>query len=214
MHKFDNIYCINLKERPDRWESAKQQLSKIIPLDGVTRLIATKDQIGIRGCTHSHYRIIKDAKENRYKSILIFEDDFRVLDEDFDVVLNKSFNDLPEDWGVLYLGVNLIENKNKKISDNLIEVKYGKTTHAYAMSHLVYDYIIERFENTNWEDPMIWNYGNPNRMNIDVFYAREIQQKFKVYSTYPCLCDQVEGFSDILNRNVKYTSIKGNYDKL
>ena len=41
---FDSIYCINLKDRPDRWSQVKIELEKIGILDRVIRFDAVKNQ--------------------------------------------------------------------------------------------------------------------------------------------------------------------------
>tara|TARA_R110000796_G_scaffold252323_1_gene386089 strand:- start:1188 stop:2003 length:816 start_codon:yes stop_codon:yes gene_type:complete len=70
---------INLEYRVDRYDQAVAELEKIGVTD-IHHFPAVKHPIGISGCTRSHYEIVKIAKENGYKNILIFEDDVYFTD--------------------------------------------------------------------------------------------------------------------------------------
>jgi len=86
---FDKIYCINLNHRTDRWLESLQEFKKLGIDSDVERFEAHELKPGIKGCTKSHYEIIKLAKKNKYKNVLIFEDDVFILRDDFNNILSE-----------------------------------------------------------------------------------------------------------------------------
>ena len=102
----DKIFCINLKHRTDKREFIKKQCSKY-KLD-VTFFKAIKNKKGWIGCLQSHLNILKIAKKERLKKILIIEDDCLFLQEPS--INNKE---LPKDWEMLFLGGNMRRKSSK-----------------------------------------------------------------------------------------------------
>ena len=171
---FDKIYCINLDSRLDRWEECLVEFKKIGIQTQVERFSAIPLQPGIAGCTKSHYEVVKLAKKNNYKNILIFEDDVSLINSDFFSILEKTHIQLKKHnltYDLLYLGGNLNpDNKiNYLIDDNLAKLTYCKTTHSYALNSTVYDKFLNFFKNVNWSDMNNWSSSNSNRLNI-LFY--------------------------------------------
>jgi len=79
---FDKIYCINLDTRPERWDYCKKEFAKYNMVELVERYPAVsfkKDKLAIKGITTSHINVIKLAKQNNYKNVLIFEDDVQFI---------------------------------------------------------------------------------------------------------------------------------------
>ena len=94
MDKISKINIINLKERTDRWkdcliqlkkynienyerfEAIRPDLKKIDPIQYSKNNLKMDEKyiIGALGCKLSHIEIIKNAKKNSYKQILILED--------------------------------------------------------------------------------------------------------------------------------------------
>ena len=112
---FDKIYCINLDTRIDRWQECLSEFKKIGIENDVERFSAIKMSPGIAGCTKSHYEIIKTAKENKYKNVLVLEDDVSFTEEFFYDVLEKAFSQMKKqnlDYEMFYLGGNLQEDNN------------------------------------------------------------------------------------------------------
>lgn len=218
MKHFDKIYCINLDTRPDRWEQCVKEFQRIGIEDLVERFPAVHLTPGIAGCTKSHYEIVKLAKKNNYKNVLIFEDDVSFTDNNFFDILEKSFSQLTSqnlDFDLLYLGGNLKPDNtiNYLIDDNLAKLTYCKTTHAYAINSSVYNKFINDFKNIDWGDSNNWFHGNQNRLNIDVWLYRNFQTLGNVYGVYPCLAEQRLSFSNLLNQE-SYFPMKENWNKL
>ncbi|MDJ1500467.1 glycosyltransferase family 25 protein [Xanthocytophaga agilis] len=117
---FDRIYVINLKRRPDRWEHAGKQLAdagieckQYEAVDGQQlQLKHPFMTAGMVGCWMTHRDIFKEAVENGYESILIFEDDLKLIDG-FNLMLSLSLSKLPADWEFVYLGYTHYDDQPK-----------------------------------------------------------------------------------------------------
>ena len=90
--------------------------------------------IGSAGCKISHYELIKSIQENN-KYSLILEDDV-VLEYNFIDYIFCALKQLKnKEFDLLYLGCNLNENNNNLVSNNILSVKYPKTTTAYLIQN-------------------------------------------------------------------------------
>lgn len=215
MDNISKIYIINLKERTDRWKDCLTQLQKY-NINNYERFCAIRPNleeidpihyeknnlkidkkyiIGALGCKLSHIEIIKNAKKNSYKQILILEDDF-LLCENFIQKYNKIYSDIHKkklDIDILYLGFSIVRKEpflNTTIN-NLKRVKNAHTTHAYIINYNFYDTILAELDKCHCE--------------IDVCYAN-CQKKYNMYGIYPSLISQKTSFSDIIHRNVDYSN--------
>ena len=72
----EHIVYINLEKRSDRREEIENELNDFQL--HYERFEAIHDNPGILGCTKSHLRVLKLAKERGWKYVLILEDDFTV----------------------------------------------------------------------------------------------------------------------------------------
>ena len=185
---------INLEDRTDRLEEIKKEFDKVGLVD-VHHFPAIKHNIGISGCTRSHYEIVRMAKKEGYKNILIFEDDVYFVDDKklFREKIEACFlqikkNNIKPD--MLYLGGFLTTppdgwtssgdfswdrskmSYHTKIDDNLFELGGCKTTHAYIIFESIYDKIIDGLGDTDWDDMSVWR-GN-NRKSIDFWYLSQL----------------------------------------
>tara|TARA_B100000131_G_scaffold51593_1_gene46238 strand:- start:1766 stop:2440 length:675 start_codon:yes stop_codon:yes gene_type:complete len=200
---FDKIYCINLDHRKDRWEESVEVFDKF-GIDDVERFEGYYIQPGIIGCTKSHYEIVKLAKQNNYKNVLIFEDDVKILRDDAVDIVSRCMEQIEKhniEYDMLYLGGNIVgdENLSYRIDDNLAKIYMSKTTHAYAIGSTAFDYIIDVYDNIDWEDQYNWSHGNEKRYNIDKWYTDNLQRRNKTYGVYPCVAEQRDSFSDLMN---------------
>lgn len=231
----DCIVLLNLIHRTDRYDKSVLELSKV-GINNVYHFPAVQKSNGIIGCTMSHYLIIKFAKQNKFKNILIFEDDieFSCDKQQFQLILENCFkqiltnNILPS---FLYLGGKptdppknyFHQNKyyHKKIDSNLYELGGCKTTHAYIVFESVYDKIINTYDRLNWSTA---EWDGDYRMGIDAWYLREIHHEnhnknltyrnFIPYGVYPALADQRNDYSDIQNSICNYNLVNIWNDKL
>jgi GR25 family glycosyltransferase involved in LPS biosynthesis len=202
---FDNIYCINLDRRNDRWQEASSEFNKynlkvqrISAVDGskldmskIKMDVLKKDSMpGAVGCSLSHINVIKHAKEKGYSKILILEDDV-VFEENFIERFTNEIKHLPEDWDMFYLsGNNLKSDCLTKVNNFFYKTTFTFTTHSYAITSNLYDKIIEGAAALN--EP------------IDEFYRKHIQQNYNCYIIRPHITYQRPGFSDIMKGNRDY----------
>lgn len=169
-------YLINLDERKDR---LKEFTNQLFPFP-IERFSAIKLSPGIKGCNASHKAILE--KQDALP-IAVFEDDCKMV-EDWSVV-ETAMQELPDDWDMLYIGANL--NKPlTKYSEHLFRLKNAWTTHGMIYgSQRVIDYICKNMPKD--ETP------------IDVFYSKEVLEKFNCYLVNPICAIQRGSYSDINN---------------
>ena len=197
----DKIYCINLDRRTDRWQNVIKEFDKIGLKGKVERVSAVEATPGIKGCTLSHYNIIKQAKENKYKSILIFEDDVEFIRVgEFEATINNALLQLQNlgiDYDMFYLGGNVKGTQNKKVSNNLVKLNNVKTTHAYIVTEKMYNTILNIFDSRGIHKSPSWDGSDSNRLNIDFRYATDLAPYYNVYGVWPMLAKQAAGISDL-----------------
>jgi GR25 family glycosyltransferase involved in LPS biosynthesis len=102
---FDKIYCINLYEREDRYNDAKNMFQNI-GLDDINFYRTYRHPNGgQQGCFESHINIIKKAYDSGAENCLIFEDDAYPLDFSY-TNLYKCIEFMKNNnhWNVFYLG--------------------------------------------------------------------------------------------------------------
>lgn len=222
----DDVVLLNLEHRVDRYDLSTKELSRVGITD-VRHFKAVQHDIGIIGCTRSHYEIIKHAKAAGHKSILIFEDDIELHEhaEVFQHVVESAFetihmNNLQPH--MLYLGGNATHQHDghdasmpyhERISDHLYRLGGSKTTHAYIVFESLYDLIISTYESIQWHPN---EFRGDSRMNIDFWYLSRLHHhpdKFNIYGVYPALAGQRESYSDIMGR-VMYFDLFEKYNKM
>lgn len=74
---------------------------------------------GALGCILSHIECLKDAKKNGYKSILVLEDDF-IMINNFDEKMSNFMINVDDNWDFLYLGKK--QGKDNDIIDININI--------------------------------------------------------------------------------------------
>lgn len=199
---FDKIYCVNLAERTDRWQDCLEEF-KASNLDGVIRIEATKGipeglthysslnldpksenfikkLEGRVGCLISQLEVIKNARKNGFKRILLLEDDVQFVTN-----VQSKFNDIldqvPLQWGLLYLGGNE-KGRPTKISNNIFKVSNMLMAHAVGIDESAYDDLVSLMESMEL----------PN----DFCFAH-VQKKLPCYAISPFLAWQRAGWSDL-----------------
>jgi hypothetical protein len=110
----DHVYCINLEKRPDRRAKASVEfenngIENVEFFRGTDGLAEAPDGILITkpeyGCSDSHIRIWRDIVDNGYETVLVFEDDVKIL-PNFNENLKRVLTDLASDpeWDYVNLG--------------------------------------------------------------------------------------------------------------
>jgi glycosyl transferase family 25 len=144
---FDKIYVITI-EGSFRIERMKERLNGIdyeffYGVNGATLdktpyiQMGSKQTRGQLGCTLSHYNLYKKiVNENLYDKVLILEDDSIFTDNLNE--LEKYMKQLPQDWGMFYLGWDGGGNIKPNFSPNLCEISNNNLfvlhcTHAISI---------------------------------------------------------------------------------
>jgi glycosyl transferase family 25 len=200
--RFDKVYLINLDRRPDRLDNFQKQVEKYnlgeyerisavdgkeVNLDNYTKNILP----GELGLVLTNLNIIKDAKQNNYKNILILEDDCSFTDEILNI--DEYFDVLPLDWDMLYMGGNHNTHMNMpepiKVNEKVVKLHSTYSTHFIGIKETLFDHI----------EIILSKYQVP----LDVSYVK-LQKIFNIYSFYPAIAKQMVDFSDIQNSITDY----------
>jgi hypothetical protein len=200
--RFDKVYCINLDRRPDRLESFKNQVDKynlgeytrISAVDGSKINVGNYTKTlnsGELGLVMTNLEIIKDTKNNNYKTILILEDDCSFTDEIINI--EEYFDLLPSDWDMLYMGGNHNTHMGIQgpipINEKVVKLHSTYSTHFIGIKDTLFDHL--EIILPKYEDP------------LDVSYVK-LQKIFNIYSFYPAIAKQIVDFSDIQNYITDY----------
>ena len=209
---FDEIYCINLDRRPERWEMAQKEFDKLGILDKVKRFSAIDDLGGKRGCFESHMKIIHMAKENKLDNVFIFEDDVAVLPTYSPEKFEKSIDYLKlQEWEFFYMGgfqkrinsrkkYNRLKKKydNDELDENFDYIMKAKSVgwnQSYAVNSNIFDKIISDYENGLWE--ILEERWKHNTGRTDRYYQFHLQPK--AYVCVPTFTSQYSVQSDLTN---------------
>lgn len=198
---FEEIYCINLDHRTDRWEHAQKEFESVGVLDRVQRFSAIKEKDGRLGIIKSNLAIIKIAKEKGLNNVLVFEDDVHFINDTINI-LGKSLSQIGNlDWWLFYLGANTHEPLKliTKSKPNILILKNAFACHAFCYRNKTYDFFIRKYEGLEkieFQDI------------LDVFMANYFQKKNLCLVVNPIVATQLASFSDIEKQNVDYTFIE------
>lgn len=132
---FDRLYCISLREREDRRQSARREFAKVGLADRVEFVLGehhpTNNEQGIY---ESHMWCLSKGLEAGANHIVIFEDDVEF--DRFDPERLRrcvEFMRQHREWKVLLLGALICGSR--KTSDPCVQkVRYQSLTHAYALN--------------------------------------------------------------------------------
>jgi GR25 family glycosyltransferase involved in LPS biosynthesis len=199
--RFDKVYCINLRRRPERLEEFKQEIEKYSlgnfeifnAVDGkdIKQTRSPKLKQSEQGLIESNLKILKDSIKNNLKNVLILEDDCIFTDEIKNI--DEYFKLLPEDWDMLYMGGNHNTHMNMKpptiINEKVCKLHHTFSTHFIGIKNTIFQEL--EFLLSITHEP------------LDVTYT-QLQKNKNVYSFYPAIAKQRIGFSDIQKQNVDY----------
>lgn len=211
----DKAVYINLDHREDRrqimnnfFEEGKFPENKIYRFSGI------KHEVGIVGCAMGHISILEMAKRNKWKSILILEDDLQWID--FENNYKKLENLISSQlWDVCMLTGDYLEVNGSF-------VKGAFYTNAYIVQSHYYDTLLDNFKvglqlKLNKKIPLVYpllssqqklqKYNemvkNDSIHNIDLYWIK-LQQKDTWIGIIPQMISQVESYSDIYNSNANH----------
>lgn len=139
------IIYINLEQRVDRKEQIENELNAFgLTYERHNAFCNTQDGIG---CAKSHLAVLKKAKTNGYKNVLILEDDFMfiVSKEEFNKNIALLF-ETPVDFDVCMIHYRLHNSSICQEHSFLTTVNEATGAVAYIVNNSIYDRLIELYE--------------------------------------------------------------------
>ena len=218
---FDNIYCINLAHRADRWEDVSKEFAKHLLIVERVEAVNGKEvfreglnrHAGAYGLVLTNIKIFEDAISKGYMKILILEDDIKFA-EDVNEKFWKKMQYLPDDWNMLYLGGNSqftwgkfdmvsgdksveITKKNYNTFDyELVRTRHTQSSYAIGFNKKTLVDFLEKLRAT--------------REPIDVLQTTLQKTLYKTYVFLPTLVKHIDGYSDITNMFFNYSESDAN----
>lgn len=132
---FDRLYCISLREREDRRQSALREFAKVGLADRVEFELGEHHPFNMeQGVYESHMTCLRKGLEAGARNIVIFEDDVEF--DRFDPERLRScveFLKQHPQWKVFLLGA-LIRSTSKTANPDVQKVCYQSLTHAYVLN--------------------------------------------------------------------------------
>lgn len=196
----NKIIYINLDKRPDRKNEIENELNKYNL--NYERYSAIEHPNGAIGCSYSHLNVLKIAKENNYKNILILEDDFTFLvtKEEFEFELSRFFNTFQNNYDVCMLSYN-VNYEIPLFNCNFVnKILNAQTASGYIVNNHYYDKLINLYEKSI---PFLEQTG------IDLYYTNDqiwktLQPLDNWYKLNTRIGKQRSNYSNILNYYVDY----------
>jgi len=193
---FPHRICINLARRRDRWAKAQAQfqqheieVARWNAVDGAA-IQAPPDwrySPGAYGCNLSHMEAVREARDRRYESLLIFEDDVE-LHPEFRNLFPEWMAQVPADWDAIYFG-GIHRSQPAAAAPNVVRLLETNSTYAYALRRTVFDAFLSINERS--------------QLPVDET-AKVLQRQFKFYCFWPHLAWVARDFSDILGAEVNH----------
>lgn len=197
----DGAFYINLDYRVDRKDFMETQLKSLGMLDFVKRFPGVnvfnqteyirddnhKMFLAGQACSLAHQNVVRAAKKNNFKNVLIMEDDALFYDCDdykgIDII-ERALDDLSkiDDWEIYFLGSGIHDKELNLISPNLIKCDCCISLQGYILNEKCFDKILEN------------KFDKPYDV-MDIFLNNNFKEK---YITYPIsLLQKENNISDI-----------------
>jgi glycosyl transferase family 25 len=203
----DKVVYINLKERNDRRQLVEKELLEKIPPEKILRFEAIRDSPGHIGCTKSHIAVLELAIRNRWKNVLIVEDDamFHKYKKGYRT-LKRLITNHPH-FDVITLG-----NVGAHFDKETLRLSSGQTTTAYLVNSHYFQKLLDNFKEglSNLLATKSMTSGDERLQHeqqyaIDQYWKR-LQRTDQWYIVNPALMIQRADKSDIMGGTVDYTS--------
>jgi GR25 family glycosyltransferase involved in LPS biosynthesis len=179
---FDRIYCISLKERPDRQAEALRQFESVGLARHVEIVTVSKHPDDPeQGIYNSHMLCMQKAIHSGAKRVLIFEDDI-VFDRFSPEVFRNCIHFLSTDthWNMVFFGCMVSRSKPTPYP-SIRQVAYRSLAHAYVVNRKFAEKLVR----------------NPWRHVPYDDMLRDLQEEH-TYAIYPAFAFQSNSRSDNL----------------
>ncbi|MDP6525947.1 MAG: glycosyltransferase family 25 protein [Kiritimatiellia bacterium] len=178
---FSTMFYINLDSSRERRQHAESEFSRIGIV--VERFSAIRPDskgghrnTGVLGCKLSHLAVLRCARENKLKNIVIFEDDV-LFSAEFEQRVDMVIRDLLEHKWDLFYFYTKHSRVISKTESGLCKITSCGRTHALAINESAYDRMIELI------------LTGPNKP-VDKLYRRHLHKQLDVYGVEPDLAIQ------------------------
>jgi glycosyl transferase family 25 len=198
----DKIIYINLDSREDRRNIMQNFFEQAeIPTDKILRFSAIKKIRGALGCLESHTAVLRMAKQNSWKNVLILEDDLEWLD------LKEGYSKLEQltqqpKWDVIML-TGWFWNYD------FPRVYNANNAGAYLVNSSYYDTLLQNREIGLRKLTRGLGFDFNNQIYEADNYWKRLQKTDNWYAVYPCMCRQVDGYSDHCRQDIKASLVYG-----
>lgn len=198
----NNIFYINLSHRVDRRQKVENELEKM-GWSNYERFNAIKLKDPRVGCSISHLKVIKIAKERNLDYVVVLEDDVEFTQPgDLNVKLD-AFSRMNIDYDVLLLAGNL-RPPVTHIKDFVFRAQKSFAGTAYVVKKHYYDILIKNIESGIRG---LMNDSNSHPVNAFDTHWFILQQKDKWLIFLPRTVKQSIDYSDIEKKNVDYSRL-------
>lgn len=197
----DGGFYINMDHRTDRKTQCESQFKKfdIVGMERMPGIVKGE----YAGCGEAHKQIILHAVSKGWRSVLIMEDDFYIMDppstgvSDYHLSYKETMSNYlmqaeKVDWDVMFFGT-ILHAPLQKISENVGKIISAKSAHALIVRESIYNDILE------------WSYEKYDQ--LDHYYYTTLQKTRNFISSYPILINHgwpQEDMSDLLKRKTTY----------
>jgi GR25 family glycosyltransferase involved in LPS biosynthesis len=197
----ENVYYINLENRSDRKTSVENELNSLGWKYQRFNAIKTKD--GRVGCSMSHLKLIKMAKEKNLDYIVIVEDDIQFMRKTW--YNERIKNIMDTDFDVFLLAGNLRPPIYKTNYENIVKVSKSFTTTGYIVKKHYYDKLIDNID--EGIRLLLKNPGGEYNDNAIDCHWMKLQECNKWYIVMPRTVTQRPIYSDIEQRYTDYNHL-------
>ena len=194
MDSIEKVIYINLPHRTDRKIQVESELLNFFSPEKIVRFNAISHTNGGIGCSMSHIGAIELAVENKWKNVLIVEDDMQWNNVNRGISLLKTLIARP--YNVIVLGGT--------------RVSYNSTTYRLLSCQSRTSYLV----NQRYYQTLLSNYRKGlELLKINYITTHRGDQYWKQlqsnnwYVIVPALCIQRPDYSDIEQKRVNYTSL-------
>ena len=207
---FEHTIYINLEHRKDRLAHVQHELAKLGVPNGGTRFNAVKTANGAIGCTISHIKCLEQAKAQNLPQVFICEDDICFKDPELLLQNAAQFNAVfGNAYDVLIIGGNNLP-PYKQFGDFCAQISNCQTTTGYIVKQHYYDTLINNFR--EGLKKLMKNPTNKREFAIDIYW-KCLQTSDRWYIVLPLTVHQLEGYSDIEERDTDYRGLMLDMDK-
>jgi GR25 family glycosyltransferase involved in LPS biosynthesis len=208
MELLEHTLFINLNHRTDRLEHINAEFEKM----GIKaeRVEGVQPKTPAIGCTMSHIKCLELAKIRGYEQVFICEDDITFTNPDlFKEQIEKFAENDNINWDVLIISGN---NRPpcQKLYEYAARVFYCQTTTGYVVKKEYYDTML-----ANFKEGLLHLIKNPtNKFDYAIDkYWQKLQMQDYWYIITPLSVIQYDNYSDIENKDTKYSEIMLDLDK-